>query len=323
METSPEAANDNITINDSVVLNETVAEIPAQSAAVFSMISQNIQQITGLVLGLGTLLSVAGYIIVQNYLATFSQIQPTVLPAQYLAAGAGFLFIAASIVTIVWLALNFSKGKNFIIFLIFMLSLLFLSQHFSGVGSPFATNVVDFSTNLLYFGLIILLGQWLGKLLYSLLPSRAKNFIASRNTAKEQKPRKLLSMANFSLFVLMLTCTVIGSIMYNASIYGNLPRYLGGGAFSTVYFVLKNPEEWQSLTNNIIDPNNLSETVVVCLIAETEDVYIVGRKVNIDPLIFFTFTIPRSSVLSLVDVPINRSYCETTSPIATTSPQSP
>jgi hypothetical protein len=285
--------------------NKSTSESPSQLRPIFTNINETIQQLAAIVLGAGTILSLGGYIIVQSYLKTWTDIQPyNVVPIQYLAAGAGFLFFTAVTVALIWLSFNLAKGRNLLLFIMIVVGISLLATNLSfGTSADFWLSLV-FPLAIIFMaaGLIFIV-QILWKFIYWISPKKLKDFFTRSVKPASQKNFELLSMRSFSIFVLGLIYTILGALSYNELIYSRLPRYFGGGAFSDISIILKDPDEWYELTRAIYQTDeNVNYMYGLCLLAELDDAYLV-----IIPIVegldgqYYTITVPRASVLSIID----------------------
>lgn len=266
-----------------------------------------VQQFGSILVAIGTVISLGGYVVVHSYLWLITDLQPySILPSQYLIAGTGILIFAAILVSLLWIAFR----ANIILMIVFsfgvLLILIILSTRSdSTIAEAFLTLLAPLIW--LGFGINVL------RLIYPRLPNFLKRFIPSLNIWGFFVKTLIQPMNGLVFLTTLIIYTIILGSFYGVYIYKDMPRSFGGGLYSSVSLILEKPDDWQAL--DIVDANNVYKTVTLCLVTELENDYIF-----IDPSKNLTFTVPRSAVLSIIDID-DEEICRVSITIPSPTPQ--
>ena len=266
----------------------------------------NIQSGITLIIAVGAFVTATGLAIINVYLSKFTDIHGfSVNSTQYLPAGISLLSIL--VVTIVISALILS-GWNYI-------------------GQAFSSKLPVLSLKRGWF-IIKALGVFLvylvlGALIYSKIPTFISLLVVTGIYAAlvvYGKPpiragfQKPFSGSGIYVFGSLLLYAIIGGSVYANSVYGNIPRYLGGGQPATAILVFKDEATLNQLGFSP-DPIQATHTQNILLLADLTDGIMV-----LDPITGRVVGVKNESLLGTIDDKINTDYVVTATPIMTASP---
>lgn len=158
-----------------------------------------LQSVITLAVGVGTLLSASGFLIVKSYLSKLTDIVGyNIAPAQYVTAGIGFWLLSALILRLFWTGIRRRE-------------LRVLDSRLAEVDREIARFV----------------------------PNRGKSAQADAVLAEAVRTKQAMRATDrFYLAVRLILYIAGASIIYGNILYGHIPRSLGGGEAATAVVIL-------------------------------------------------------------------------------------
>ena len=226
-----------------------------------------VQRFLALIAGMIAVLTGAGFLIVNVYLAKFTQIHGfDINVSQYLAAGIGFLLVllAAALATVVlsavitFLARQKNETIRTIVNAIVIAIAITLTSRLS-----FSSELANF-INVITFTILGL------RFVVEILPDSLHNRLA------RYSPRNSRNIVQVGLFLLL---GLGGTFFYSQYGYGSLPHYLGGGAPEPIVLSFGDGDTAQALGLSV-EAGEPRRTQTVLLLAELSNGLLVADTVN-------------------------------------------
>lgn len=216
--------------------SETTLEAGSIKAKSDTDFLKSAQSVLTFALGLTAFLTAIGFIIVNSYLAQYTDIHGySVHPGQYIAAAIGAIVFSSLIIlslSILLLIFTLVVGVVVSIFVVPLMSTL------NKTVSP-------------------KISSW-GALRFFFSGAYWKVFIRIVSESMTKTRKRLLTGA-------VILIIILASAAYGVSVYGLIPRYLGGGAPVEVYIVLADNEPISAFRLSTVDsyPNIISNVQIL------------------------------------------------------------
>lgn len=254
-------------------------------------------------LALGALLTATGFVIVNAQLSTFTDIHGySIQSSQFLSAGVGLLIFITLINIFIYIIFINSLVLRVVIIFIFLYILINIFLTFGDAGESLISVIA-----VLISGLATLLQStklFKGDFVYEIILTPMQRLLKSIS----KDPLKASRIVIFTLYVLVL------GILYGASFYRIIPRFLGGGRPESIILVF-NDSTTLSQIGLAKDPIYPNRTQIVLLLADLNDGMLI-----LDRLSGQVVAIKNDSVLAVYDDKVNQEYLVTPTPKPTLSP---